>query len=289
MRKSSDTTAPGAGQRERQENQWIKLGSRLDLEGMSRLLRAGRSALAGALMTSAGLRENRRMALSLLTYGPVKARPQRCASRPPICQPRAHMSSRSGCWSDTGGATALGTSPCPSGRSSGGPSPSNRSGAAQTPTPARLANLRVCRHLCGQLAVVTDSLVESSVFDLTRALRSRRNRYRLRAGYATLHHNSTLGSRAGDGFASRPFHGSHRGSLHGSLRSSHPARLNRRKAACGLALEGGLSLTCIPSRGFSHSSLWRLTFHGGDARSWSLRDTPPPSASPGLCCASPLR
>jgi hypothetical protein len=39
MRERSDATAPGAGQQRRQENQWIKSGSRLDLEGVSRRLR----------------------------------------------------------------------------------------------------------------------------------------------------------------------------------------------------------------------------------------------------------
>ena len=40
MRKSSDATAPGAGQQKRQGNQWIKALPWFDLEGMSRSLRA---------------------------------------------------------------------------------------------------------------------------------------------------------------------------------------------------------------------------------------------------------
>lgn len=64
MRKSSDATAPSAGQQEREENRWIKSGSRLDLEGMrTDPIRQ----LAGALGARAGLRENRQMCRSFLT------------------------------------------------------------------------------------------------------------------------------------------------------------------------------------------------------------------------------
>jgi hypothetical protein len=64
MRQRSDATAPSAGQQEREENRWIKPGSRIDLEGMTT---EPISQLVGALAAHAGLRENRRMRRSLLT------------------------------------------------------------------------------------------------------------------------------------------------------------------------------------------------------------------------------
>lgn len=57
MRKSRDATTPGGGRRERQGNGWIKSLLWIDLEGMSRSLRAGRSALSRALKTRGRLRE----------------------------------------------------------------------------------------------------------------------------------------------------------------------------------------------------------------------------------------
>lgn len=148
MRKSSDATAPGAGQQQRPENQWIKSGCRVDLEGVSRSLRLGGAALAGALRVRAGL-------------WPVKTCPHTALD------------------------TSTGPSPGPSGSPSTGASQSDRRQAAQTPMPVRLAGFRVCRHLYAHLNV-SHLARYSCRGPLPRALRSRRNRYRLRAGYATL-------------------------------------------------------------------------------------------------------
>ena len=158
--------------------------------------RAERDRLGGAQETRAGLRENRRMARSLLTYRP--------SAMPSRGKPGASQKRKSG-FVDRGVArrypgsmkpgirsannaslTSPGTSTGPSGGASAGASQSNRGEAAQTPMPAWLAGLSACRHLCGHSVAVPGSLIWSLHFDLTHALRSRRNRYRLRAGYATL-------------------------------------------------------------------------------------------------------
>lgn len=59
------STLVGVRDMRREENQWIKSRSRIDLEGMSHPLRAGQGAPTGALGVRAGLRGNRRMTLSL--------------------------------------------------------------------------------------------------------------------------------------------------------------------------------------------------------------------------------
>jgi hypothetical protein len=81
--------------------------------------------------------------------------------------------------------TSTGTSPGPSGGPSTGASQSDRREAAQTPMPARLAGFRICRHLYAHLNVAHLACC-SCRGPLPRALRTRHNRYRLRAGYATL-------------------------------------------------------------------------------------------------------
>lgn len=58
--KSRDATTPGGGRHERQGNGWIKSLPWIDLEGMSRSLRAGRGALSRALEVDARLGEKRR-------------------------------------------------------------------------------------------------------------------------------------------------------------------------------------------------------------------------------------
>ena len=192
MRKSSDPMAAGAGQQEREENRWIKSGSRIDLEGMSRSLRARRGALAGALKACAGLRENRRMARSPLTYRP--------SAMPSRGKPRASQKRKSA-FVDQGvvrrypdsmkpgirsanhaSLTSPGTSAGPSGGTSAGPSQSDRGEAAQSPITARLAGLCACRHLRGHLEVSPFHRLDLP----SRTPCTRRLRYRLRAGYATL-------------------------------------------------------------------------------------------------------
>jgi hypothetical protein len=67
MRERSEATASGAGRRGCQGNRWIKSGCRVDLEGVSRPLRARRGALAGAREARGGLSQSRRTILLLLT------------------------------------------------------------------------------------------------------------------------------------------------------------------------------------------------------------------------------
>lgn len=66
VRKNRDATDLGSGQQEREGNQRIKPRSSLDLEGMKV---SPIRQLAGALVTTAGLEEDRRMHRSLLTKG----------------------------------------------------------------------------------------------------------------------------------------------------------------------------------------------------------------------------
>jgi len=189
MRERSDSVAPRAGRQKRQENQWIKSWSRFDLKDMrTDPIRQ----LAGAFGARAGLRENRRMARSPLTYRPSREKQSASQKRKSTfvdggVAGRYPGSMQSGISSIkdasfTSHSCSGSYSPSPS----GSPSPSNWSEAGQSPITARFAGLCVCRHLCGHLAAVPDSRVRSSHVGLTRALCSRRNRYRLRAGYATL-------------------------------------------------------------------------------------------------------
>jgi hypothetical protein len=54
MSQGSDATAAGEGQQEREENQWIKSLSRLDLLDMRQ---SGQDQSGGELMTAAGRRK----------------------------------------------------------------------------------------------------------------------------------------------------------------------------------------------------------------------------------------